>query len=103
MYDQWIANVPSRACARLAKEFCVADHWNPVLHCIFFIVTFLKSSSQLSSFQNRRAPKKVLLSVVMGNQLAHESGPGRPARTFGRTGALGLSKADLDKRCKPSG
>jgi len=39
----------------------------------------------------------------MGNQLVHETGPGRPTRTFGRTGALGLSKAELDKRCQPSG
>eukprot|EP00980_Cylindrotheca_fusiformis_P021205 scaffold8150_cov118-Cylindrotheca_fusiformis.AAC.14 len=39
----------------------------------------------------------------MGNQSSSEGGGGHP-RSFGRTGnALGLSRSELEKRCKPSG
>ena len=39
----------------------------------------------------------------MGNQLSNEQGLGRPITTFGKRGALGLSKSELDKRCQSSG
>lgn len=39
----------------------------------------------------------------MGNQSSNESGLKGPTSAFGRRGALGLNKSELDKRCKPSG
>mmetsp|Transcript_25062 Transcript_25062/g.37029 ORF Transcript_25062/g.37029 Transcript_25062/m.37029 type:complete len:537 (+) Transcript_25062:53-1663(+) len=39
----------------------------------------------------------------MGNQSSNESGLKVPTSAFGRRGSLGLSKSELDKRCKPSG
>jgi hypothetical protein len=51
----------------------------------------------------RRSKVASIRSCAMGNQLSNESGIKGPTGTFGRRGALGLNKSELDKRCTPSG